>query len=303
MNAATTGSRRRAAGPGWQLGPLTVDRPVVRVPGLPSRLSILHLSDLHFSPGDGPLLDELAAVLAGLPGRPDLVTIAGDFINEDAGLPLVERFLRLLPEGPPKVAVLGNHDFFRVPPLQALLALVSNASVFRVRRPMDTPRLREILRTGGVDLLEHAGRTFRPAGLAVHVTGLRQPEPRREHEAGPDVPTTPEATLRILLAHRPDVDQAYASRHHLFLGGHTHGGQVRLPLLGTIRSNCRVPPRACAGHFRLGSCQWHVNNGFSSFDLVRLRLGVPRQVSWLSVEPGEPPPLPELRLLPPYPAP
>ena len=104
------------------------------------------------------------------------------------------------------------------------------------------------------------------------------------------------SSFRLLVVHRPDLPAAAAAGFHLVVGGHTHGGQVRLPLLGLRRSNCRVHPSQSAGLFRHGEAQWLVNGGVHSCHEFRLRFRVPREVSLVEIGPGPEPVLPELRL-------
>jgi predicted MPP superfamily phosphohydrolase len=78
--------------------------------------------------------------------------------------------------------------------------------------------------------------------------------------------------LRILLSHSPDQLE-WARRHDfdLVLAGHTHGGQIRFPLIGPIIAPSRFGGRYACGVFCEPPTLMHVSRGVSSMFPVRLR--------------------------------
>jgi predicted MPP superfamily phosphohydrolase len=181
----------------------------VGVDGLPAELDglrIAHLSDLHLGvAGRGPRAVERAVAWVG-ERRPDLVCLTGDLLSRPRGEERLRALVRRL--GHPYV-VLGNHDvavsrdpFSRAVELEALegATLLGNEAVeveLRSRR----------LQLVGVDPRSWRRRA-RPAELA-----------------------DPEADLRVLLCHFPDVVRRLpAGAFHLVLAGHLHAGQINLPL-------------------------------------------------------------------------
>lgn len=258
--------------------------------------NLLHISDMHFSPGDKKYLDELEALLKNIEEPIDLITLGGDFVNDDEGIAWVPEFLRRLPDGVPKLAVLGNHDFYQMS-IHGYWLLMLAITVWRGTRPLDTPRLRKVLEEGGVRLFEDAGARVDLSAGPLYVYGMRQPFLRQPHRppSGRPPPVEP-GCFHLLLVHRPDIPPEYAEGYHLVLGGHTHGGQIAPPGLGALRTNCRIHPATAAGHYRIGSAQWIVNNGFSSDVHTRVRWNRPRQISLIEVRPGiNPSVLPQLR--------
>jgi uncharacterized protein len=208
----------RFAEPQW----LGVGRHSVKMSGAGERepLTLLHLSDFHAS-GVVPLEFIDQAVSLGLSScKPDLVCLTGDFITtkwEDwAGY---ARTLKRLVDAAPTYAVLGNHDGGRW--------------AIRKRGYANHGLVRAMLADAGVKLLLNARGFFAAKGWRLNVVGLgdtwageMEPEIALEGlEAGQ--PT-------LLLSHNPDTkDEVGEWLWDLMLCGHTHGGQLVVPFLGT----------------------------------------------------------------------
>ncbi|MFN3726347.1 MAG: metallophosphoesterase [Allosphingosinicella sp.] len=189
-------------------------------------LRVVLASDLHVQGPDMPP-ERLARIVEQINAlRPDLVLLAGDFSGDrqlatrwysydEALAPLAG--LRA-PLG--SVAVLGNHDHWRDPGA-ASRALVAN----------------------GVRVL--ANDALRAGPLAVG--GLDDDFTGRD-----DLPRTMERMravggVPILLSHSPDPFPELPSEIGLMLAGHTHCGQIRLPLVGAITSESRHGSRYSCG--------------------------------------------------------
>jgi predicted MPP superfamily phosphohydrolase len=230
----------------------------LELPNLPAAwdgLTILHLSDLHFlgTPSRAffdRVIDELVAR-----GPADVVALTGDYVDTPKHhrwiIPVLGR-LRWREAG---LAILGNHDK-RYPPE-------------RVRRRLARLGYRvlgnrwEVMTVRGLPLVAvgHEGPWFRP---------------------GPDVTDLPEAGFRLLLSHTPD-HFAWAARHRmdLVLAGHVHGGQVRLPVIGSIFVPSRRGRRYDMGTFAAGPTVMHVSRGLSGKEPLRFRCHP--QVTWITL--------------------
>jgi uncharacterized protein len=138
--------------------------------------------------------------------RPDLVLISGDLLAR----PRAESKLHdLLSRVPGSFAALGNHDF----------ALS--------RDPFSKPV--ELADLGETVLLEDDARTIELRGHRVQIAGV-DPRSYRRRVARPQWLVDPEADLRILLCHFPNViDKLPPGAFHLVLAGHLHAGQVCIP--------------------------------------------------------------------------
>ena len=182
--------------------------------------------------------------------RPGLVVIMGDFASYstrhlDAGL--LVGALRRLSAHDGVLAILGNHDYL--------------TNVELVRR---------CLREGGVTELLNEVHTLRRGEAELHVAGI---DDIMEGKSRLDLVLRrlPEDGAAILLAHEPDfADVATATgRFDLQLSGHSHGGQVCVPLLTRLI----LPPfsqRYPRGLQELGGMALYTNRGLGTVH-ARLR--------------------------------
>jgi predicted MPP superfamily phosphohydrolase len=181
----------------------------VELPRLPPELDglkVVHLSDFHLGfPSRGTRAVE-RAVEWTVERRPDLVLISGDLLAR----PRAEQKLRrLLERLPGSFAVLGNHDFG-----------IS-------RDPFSKPA--ELADLGSTVLLEDEAHTVELRGGRVQIVGV-DPRSYRRGRAKPARLADPEADLRILLCHFPNViDKVPAGVFDLVVAGHLHAGQVCIP--------------------------------------------------------------------------
>jgi hypothetical protein len=178
---------------------------------------IVQMSDIHM---DRWMTPERLAKIVGLVNeqKPDLVAATGDFIicsplSSTAHLaPLLAKSLSGLRAPDGVMAVLGNHDH--------------RAGAERVR-----PHLRE----AGIVELTNEVRTFRRGPSELHVAGVDSMYMGRDR-LGAVLDGLPDEGAVVLLAHEPAfaLSSSATGRFDLQLSGHSHGGQVRLPLLGAL---------------------------------------------------------------------
>jgi predicted MPP superfamily phosphohydrolase len=172
-------------------------------------LVVVHLSDPHverMGRRERLALERIAAC------RPDLVAVTGDLVRGGSNLEALEAFLAALPERRTFV-VWGNHD---------------HAS------GLAGPAGRALLQRAGVVLLDNAHRRIATAAGPVVVAGVDDPSIGLDNLARA-LAGVARGDLTVLLSHSPEIAGALGNRDvDLMLSGHTHGGQVRLPLLGAI---------------------------------------------------------------------
>lgn len=198
----------------------------VRLPGLPpalDSLTIAQLSDLHLGPHVSAR-DIARAVEMTNALEADLIVVTGDYVYESAAYsaPCAQELAALrAPHG--TFAVLGNHDIWTGAEQVAANLSASGMDVLRNRALPLTVQGATLWLVGVEDtgLLAASFGDFRalwqPAADAL----------ARLLEA------IPPDDARILLVHNPDFTEMLPeARVDLALCGHTHGGQVRLPLLG-----------------------------------------------------------------------
>jgi predicted MPP superfamily phosphohydrolase len=223
-------------------GGLARERVELFLPGLlPEHdgLKVAQLSDLHAGPNVPA--ERIAAALGEVARfEPDLVLLTGDFVSYDRReVGLVRELLRELPA--PTFAVLGNHDHW-----------------------VDAAGVAAALRGHGYELLDNGWTriTVRGAPLAVvgvgdAVTGHDDVERALR---GLDDPAA------LVLAHTPrsaDVLRR-TGRSLLCFSGHTHGGQIYVPLATPTYFLLAMSERYLRGAFELGAVRLYVNRGLGS---------------------------------------
>jgi predicted MPP superfamily phosphohydrolase len=244
-------------------------------------LTVLHLSDLHLTASDA----RRVAFLERLAAEPvDLVVLTGDMLGEPAGLgPVLEALGRFRPRLG-AVAVLGSNDYWAPRFLNPLTYFMGPSS----RRGRSSPRnpWREL-----VEGLEARGWTVlsnRRGQLGdIELAGLDDPHIRRDDPATP-VPANGDARprLRLGVVHSPyrrALDAFAGNGYDLVLAGHTHGGQVCLPGVGALVTNCDLPRDRVRGLSRWGSSWLHVSAGLGTSKYAPFRFACRPEASLLTV--------------------
>lgn len=266
LGALGSGTYVRLVEPRW----LTVGRHEIRISkeGNPSPLRVLHLSDLHASPVVSlNFIGE--AISLGLGQQPDLICLTGDFITRGYdGFEEYAKILRPLGGGVPAFACLGNHD--------------GGLWAARRRGYRDTHQVRDLLAKSGVTLLHNAAQIVRIRDWELTLVGLGdlwagEMQPLLAFSGWPR--TGKSATLA--LSHNPDSKTALLPHHwDLLLCGHTHGGQVRLPFLGTPFAPV-IDKRFVEGVYRWQERWIHITRGVGN--LHGVRFNCPPEVSLLTL--------------------
>ena len=188
----------------------------VRVPAWPPALADLRIAlvaDLHTG---APHTDERRVeriVREVNARRPDLVALLGDYVDPTVrgGDPLAPEQVarRLVGFNAPLgvFAVLGNHDW--------------------VHHGSRVPRA---LRAAGIEVLENDAVAVERDGAVLWLAGLAD-QRERQPFASATLAMVPEAQPLIALTHDPDLFPHVRDRAALTLAGHTHGGQLSVPLV------------------------------------------------------------------------
>ena len=194
--------------------------------------------------------------------RPEVVVLTGDFVSRAAAIAGLTAGLEGVRAPLGVYAVPGNHDY-----REGLTAI------------------RQALAELNIPLLINAQRRLCWQGTELWLVGLDD-----GCEGEPDLERAlvgvPPGACTVLLAHAPDVaDVAAAHGVNVQLSGHTHGGHLRLPLLGPLA----LPPggwRYAMGHYQVGALQLYVSRGLGG---TPVRLGCRPEVTILTLRRGSPP--------------
>jgi predicted MPP superfamily phosphohydrolase len=263
---------------GAVINPLALRIAKYRVPikGLPKSLhglTLVQITDLHLGPRvtEGMVIESvrLAASL-----NADIYALTGDYVETGNrhSARIAELLVPLIPAAKiGVVGILGNHDFYGDPTIATLelsrvgVRMLRNARIFigADRRLSIDPPAADALCIAGVDDLVEAD-----ANVDAALNGV-----------DPAIP-------RLLLSHNPDVAELRVSAHHrvdLMLCGHTHGGQVLLPIVGAM-----FVPSFFGDKYRHGliagpHCPVIVSAGVG-LTVMPIRVGVPPEIVHVTLE-------------------
>jgi uncharacterized protein len=230
--------------PGNQSLLLEVTRWEIDMPRLPPTLDglkILHLSDIHFTGKIGKAyFREVVRVCNEL--QPDLIALTGDYADANSCIDWIPDTLGQLSARYGVYYVMGNHDIY-----------------------IDTHRLREVMNLSGLIDLGSRCKPVLIRGESVILAGNELPwiAPAADlsrlgtssAQGGP---------VRIVLAHAPDqIEWARSNGADLMLCGHTHGGQLRFPIVGAIFMPSYYGVKFDCGLYHLPPTILHVTRGVS----------------------------------------
>lgn len=218
--------------------------------GAPPVRAVL-ISDIHVAGPDMPP-GRLARIVEQINAlRPDIVLIAGDFVSDKR---MSTRFYPLGEAVAPlaglrsrfgAIAVLGNHDHWR-----------------------DAGEARAVLGRIGITVLDNEAIAAGP----LAVGGLDDAFTGHEDLAATLARLRALPGARILLSHSPDPFPHVPAEIGLVLAGHTHCGQVRLPLIGAVSTMSDHGDRYACGLLREGGKTLIVSAGLGT-SILPLRLG------------------------------
>jgi predicted MPP superfamily phosphohydrolase len=179
---------------------------------------ILHLSDLHIN-GHGRIIDRIIEIISAL--EVDLCVLTGDYrfhLGRHCTPTYhknLSRVCRAINSRLGTIAVLGNHDL-----LEDVTTLTALGVTVLVNENCGVEDGGDVLWVAGVDDPHY----YRCANLPRALDGI------------------PDDVFTLLLAHTPSIyDEAAAAGIDLYLCGHTHAGQIRLPLIGPVIRHVHCP--------------------------------------------------------------
>lgn len=217
------------------------------LPRLPKSFSgfrLVQISDLHVGYWMTP--DRLTNILEMVKEQtPDLVAITGDIVLAYGGLspykPIMDKYVNVfksLTDTYTTVSVLGNHDYW-----------------------YNAVNVKNALELAGVNVLMNSVFSLERSGERFHIAGLDDVY-EHQHDLDAVLAALPEDGGAMLLAHEPDFADMSATtgRFDLQISGHSHGGQVVIPLIGPV-----VLPylgkKYPSGLYKVGNMYQYTNRG------------------------------------------
>jgi predicted MPP superfamily phosphohydrolase len=247
-------------------------------------VKVLHVSDLHITPGQRSKQRWVAA-LAEL--EPDLVVNTGDNLAHPRAVPTALAALGPLLDRP-GLFVFGSNDYFG-PTFKNPARYLWKSTKRNRGEALPWRDLRAALLERGWLDATHARHTVTAGGLTIAAAGVDDPHIRHDHYERIAGPPSASSDLRLGLTHSPEprvLDAFAADGYDLVLAGHTHGGQLRLPGYGAIVTNCGLDRSRARGASRWGAHMWlHVSAGLGTSPTAPVRFACPPEASLLTLVP------------------
>jgi predicted MPP superfamily phosphohydrolase len=201
--------------------------------------------------------------------QPDLIVILGDYMSSNGWVThrvepeVFGPILKDLHAPLGVYSVLGNHDWWY--------------SGVKVRRGLEQ---------NGIKVLENEAAQVDVRGTSLWLVGLADlwTRPQRISET---VAKAPEGQPVIVLTHNPDIFPNVPQRVQLVLAGHTHGGQVRFPIIGSVVQSSDYGDRWERGDVFEDNHHLFVTSGIGT-SIVPVRFGLPPEIVILTLKSGSP---------------
>ena len=225
-------------------------------------LRIVHLTDIHHSVYT-PLEDVQRVVDLANQLQPDVVALTGDYVTfSPSYIWPVARVLGRLRARLGVFAVLGNHDF-----------------------SVDPGEMTKALEAQQILVLRNSHFALHVAEARLWILGVDDLWWNADDlQAG--IRHIPARDPKILLCHNPaGIRMAVEHKIDLVLAGHTHGGQVRLPVVGKLYARSKLGKRFVEGWNQLDGTQIYVSRGIGEV-VLPLRVGCPPEIACLRLRSG-----------------
>lgn len=251
-------------------------------------LTILHVTDSHLTSGSHRLRAWLRDLPEKLDTPPDIAVATGDLIDDNSGIDPLAHALAGLRGRLGSFYVFGSHDYIQSTGAGALRSLAHRYSGARppvATRLADFERLKARLEDVGWSSLNNDSTTLEHEGRRIRISGVD--DPFMNLHTTEHVVREPNDDLAVGLVHAPDmVSEWILAGYDLVLAGHTHGGQVRLPVVGALVTNCSLPSALAGGAHKVGAGWLHVSPGLGTSKFSPIRFLCPPEVTLLRLVPA-----------------
>jgi predicted MPP superfamily phosphohydrolase len=267
-------------------------------------ITVLHLSDLHMAPWQQRKQDWVRSLALV---EPDLIVNTGDNLGHVDGIEGIMRALEPF-AGVPGVYVNGSNDYFGPSAKNPLRYLTSPSQRSITAATLDTAGLESFFEDSlGWLSLNNAARAIELKGSRLEFFGVndahrgwdrldRLPaviEDMRENVGWQDDRTGPEA-VAVGVTHAPYrrvLDSFVTNGAEVIFAGHTHGGQVRIPGLPALVTNCDIPREQAQGlsvwHHARRAAFLNVSAGIGTSIYAPVRFACPPEAVVVTLVPGD----------------
>lgn len=248
----------------------------VKVNGHPASdgrsLSILHISDLHLHGDDDHKVEFIRSITDA---DYDLVVLTGDVFEFLDGLKYGAQLLTRKPRLG-AYAVFGNHDYYDYSIFNKTMGRIWRQHRHPAQRNNVEPH-RIALEAGGFKVLVNESVYIKEADLfivGVDYPGISQ---SKLHTV---MQNAPEGSLKLALFHLPKkLEMLVEAGFDMAFGGHTHGGQIRVPGYGALITDSDLHRRHASGLFTLcgddGCTHFHISRGLGADPRSNIRIFCP----------------------------
>ena len=196
--------------------------------------------------------------------HPDLIVILGDYMSRNGWTSkrvepeVFGAALKNFSAPLGTYSVLGNHDWW-----------------------YNSVKVRAGLEQNGIKVLENEVLQIEARGVSLWLVGLADlwEGPQRIEET---IAKVPEGQTMIALTHNPDIFPNLPERVPLLLAGHTHGGQVRFPIIGSVVQTTKYGHRYERGHVFENNHHLFVTTGIGT-SIMPVRFGVTPEIVLLTL--------------------
>ncbi|MDD4071750.1 MAG: CDP-archaeol synthase [Desulfobacterales bacterium] len=230
-------------------------------PGLPAvfdPFQILFIADLHIDGLDG-LDDRLISLVSSL--QVDVCLLGGDYRMEMYGpffkvMHRLRRIIRHIQASEGIFGILGNHDCISTIP---------------------------DLEDCGICMLVNDAFKLEKNGEQLWLVGVDDPHYYKCHDLKMAFRDVPQGAFSILMSHSPEIMKSSAGyKIDLCLCGHTHGGQIRLPVIGPVFTHIQMPRRFAGGMWSYDATIGYTSSGAGASG-VPVRFNCPPEVALITL--------------------
>lgn len=248
-------------------------------------IRVLHFSDLHLTPKRAT---EIADIKSFINLKPDLVISTGDFLAHRNAVPVVLDALDALLDIP-GLYVFGSNDYYEPKPRNPFKYLLPNHGKRVHGKELPWPELDKGLSSRGWLNINTTRKTLKINSTVIEARGTDDAHLEFDDYslvAG----KAAKCDIAIGVTHAPYkriLDAMSADGVDAIFAGHTHGGQVRLPLPGgskALTTNCDLPTWRARGLTKVsGEPYLHVSAGMGTGPFSRIRVASPPEVSLVTL--------------------